>query len=105
MSAEVITMAEWRRSQMLTKGGDSEINLMQDLAKAQTLFYRHLRRCSKDCEDAGVSLHALGLAVFHEALIALYSNGWSPEDIKSRIDILIEDGWFEGLDDDEEDDD
>lgn len=105
MSGEVITMAEWRRSQMLTKGGDRGSDLMEDLAKAQTLFYRHLRRCSKDCQSAGVSLHSLGLALFHEALIALYSNDWSPEDIKSRIDVLVEDGWFEEMDDDEDEDD
>ena len=104
MSGEVITMADWRRSQMLTKGGDTEARLKEDLAKAQTLFYRHLRRCSKDCEAAGVSLHALGLAIFHESLIALWHHGWDAEDIKARIDVLIEDGWFDALDEDEEDD-
>ena len=101
MSAQLISMRSFRKSQIALSAHETDPDRAGSIAAARALLAKHLHRMGEDADELKLDYHCLANAMFIEGCSALSENHWSVEEIIERIRFLEGHGFFETKEEDE----
>lgn len=93
MSGEVISMQSFRKSQMMSEGGEDTYE--EDMIKAHDLIQKTMKGLVESAAKRSINFHLLSYQIFLEGLIAVESHGWTTDEMIERIRSLEKKGFFD----------
>jgi hypothetical protein len=93
VSGEVISMQSFRKSQMMSEGGEDTYE--EDMIKAHDLIQKTMKGLVESAAKRSINFHLLSYQIFLEGLIAVESHGWTTDEMIERIRSLEKKGFFD----------
>ena len=100
MSGEVISMQSFRKSQMMSEGGEDTYE--EDMIKAHDLIQKTMKGLVESAAKRSINFHLLSYQIFLEGLIAVESHGWTTDEMIERIRSLERKGFFDDAEEEDE---
>ena len=100
MSGEVISMQSFRKSQMMSEGGEDTYE--EDMIKAHDLIQKTMKGLVESAAKRSINFHLLSYQIFLEGLIAVESHGWTTDEMIERIRSLEKKGFFDDAEEEDE---
>ena len=102
MSGEVISMDNFRKAAAM-HGGGSDRDADEDMREANAILHKHLMAMLREVRQREIPIGLISMGLFTEAVSALHSCDWEPEEMSTWLSQLNNEGFFEPTEEGEED--
>jgi len=97
--ATVISMEDFRKSAAMV-GSDNDAD--EEMREANAILHKHLLAMLREVRHRDIPIGLVSMGLFTEAVSALHSCEWEPEEISKWLSQLNNEGFFDPTEDGEE---
>jgi len=94
MSGEVISMDDFRKAAAM-HGGGSDRDVDEEMGEASAILHKHLLAMLREVKHREIPIGLISMGLFTEAVSALHSCDWTPEEMTAWLTQLNNEGFFE----------